>query len=157
MKIVEATIKDIEILIKLNKEVQDLHIELAPAKYKKIKDEEISEWLNEVLNNDDIKILIGVIDSEPVGYSIARIVRREENAFKYAHNYIEVDQIAIKEAFRNKGYGKRFIGEIKQYAKTLGMHSVTLFVVAKNVSAVKAYEAMGFESEGIKMALDLNT
>jgi diamine N-acetyltransferase len=157
MKIIEATEEDIPTLIKLNNEAQKLHIDLAPEKYKKIKNDEITKWLTDLLNDQNVKILIAFIDSVPIGYTIARIMVREENAFKYSQKFIEIDHIVISKNYRSKGYGKRLIDEIKKYAKSLKIDTISLFVFSKNSSAVKAYEKMGFEPEGIKMTLNLKT
>ena len=50
-------------------------------------------------------------------------------------------------------YSVKLVEEIKKYAKQLNIDTVSLFVFAKNSSAVNAYEKMGFETEGLKMTL----
>ena len=155
MKIIEATEKDIPALIELNEEALELHIELAPDKYKKIDDDEITSWLIGLQKDKSVKILIAHAEGKPVGYVIANIFDKKENAFTYADKFILVDHIVISNDSQCKGYGKILINEIKKYAKSLNINAVSLFVFAKNTSAVKAYEKLGFEPEGIKMTLKI--
>lgn len=56
---------------------------------------------------------------------------------------------------RHKGIGKRLVEEVKNHAKNLSINTVSLFVLAKNSNAIQAYTNMGFETEGIKMNLEL--
>ncbi len=155
MKILEAREADIPLLIELNNELQELHINWDHERYKKANKKEIAEWLGKLLKNKSVKILIAFIDSEVVGYVVAKVIKREENVFIYPSQFIEIDQIVVTEKWRNKGVGRGLIEEIKRHAKKIGINTLSLAVFARNSNAIDAYRRMGFESEGIKMTLKL--
>ena len=156
MKILEAKEKDIPALFELINEVHALHINWFPKWYKKIKKDEVIEWLKKLLDDNNIKILIAFMDSEAIGYVIAKIVNREEDAFRYSAQLMEIDQICVTEKHRNRGIGKRLVEEIKGYAKKLSINTIFLSVLAKNSSAVRAYTRMGFKTIGKRMYLNMD-
>jgi ribosomal protein S18 acetylase RimI-like enzyme len=157
MKILEAKETDLPSLIELNSEVQELHINWNPEKFKKVSKNEIIEWLMELLNDKTVKVLIAFMDSKAVGYAIAKILKREGNVFIYPSQFIEIDQIAVTKKYRNKNVGKKLVEEIKNHAQKIGINTLSLSVLARNSNAIKAYTNMGFEPEGIKMIFKLTS
>jgi ribosomal protein S18 acetylase RimI-like enzyme len=155
MKILEAKKEDIPTLLQLINEVQELHINWDSKKYKKIKKYEVIEWLRKLLDDKNVKILIASENSKAIGYVIAKIHNREENAFIYPAQLIEIDQICVAEKYRNKGVGKRLVDEVKSYAKKLGIDTLFLFVLDKNSDAIRAYTKMGFKTAGRRMFLNI--
>lgn len=157
MKILEAKETDIPLLIELNREIQDLHVDWNPERYKKINENEGIAWFRDLLNDKNVKILIAFIDSEVVGYVIAKVLKREENVFIYPSQFIEIDQIVVTEKYRNMGVGRALVEGIKNHAREIGINTLSLSVLARNSNAIKAYTSMGFEPEGIKMTLKLES
>lgn len=152
----EAKKKDIPALFELINEVHTLHINWFPEWYKKIKKDEVIEWLRKLLNDKEVKIIIAFMGAEAIGYVIAKIENREENAFRYPAQLMEIDQICVTEKHRNQGVGKRLVEEVKGYAKKLGINTIFLSVLAKNSSAVRAYTNMGFKTIGKRMFLNMH-
>jgi ribosomal protein S18 acetylase RimI-like enzyme len=126
MKILEAKETDLPSLIELNSEVQELHINWNPEKFKKVSKNEIIEWLMELLNDKTVKVLIAFMDSKAVGYAIAKILKREGNVFIYPSQFIEIDQIAVTKKYRNKNVGKKLVEEIKNHAQKIGINTLSL-------------------------------
>ena len=155
IKIALATEKDIQTLIKLNNEVQKYHIQLAPDKYKNTDNEELFNFFSELINSPNVQTLILYKNSYPIGYTVLKIIQKEESAFKYPQQFLEVDQIGISQEHRSQGYGKMLISKIKEYAESISIKTIQLTVFAKNTSAIKAYENLGFNPEIIRMEFNL--
>jgi RimJ/RimL family protein N-acetyltransferase len=57
--------------------------------------------------------------------------------------------VAINPAFGGKGYGKMMLREILNYAKTCGFLRIELSTGTTNDKAIRLYEKVGFQKEGI--------
>ncbi|HKM20551.1 MAG TPA: ribosomal protein S18-alanine N-acetyltransferase [Lachnospiraceae bacterium] len=62
----------------------------------------------------------------------------------------EITNVAIREAYRNRGYGAKLLAAMLEKGNELGMTAFTLEVRKSNLSAIHVYEKMGFISEGIR-------
>ena len=61
-----------------------------------------------------------------------------------------ITNIAVLEAERGHGVGKRLTGGLLQYAANLGVQYVTLEVRANNEPAKKLYQSFGFMKVGVR-------
>lgn len=43
------------------------------------------------------------VDDAPVGYLVSILRERDDNAFSFAQKFIEIDQVAVRQAFRRRG------------------------------------------------------
>ncbi len=57
--------------------------------------------------------------------------------------------LAIHPDFSGKGHGRQMIKEILAYAKQQGLLRIELSTATINQKAIRLYEKMGFEKEGI--------
>lgn len=70
----------------------------------------------------------------------------------YPHQFREenrmyINEIRVKEIYRNKGYGVALLGMVEKIARETGIGAVYLHAEANNSSAINFYEASGFERE----------
>lgn len=98
-----------------------------------------SAYLSEVYNESAFYKVI-TVENEVVGYGGFRKI------FDEAH----ITNIAVKESFRSRGFGKMIMEELIEQARELEISSMTLEVRVSNISAVKLYEKMGFKSAGVR-------
>ena len=69
---------------------------------------------------------------------------------------LNIDDIGVDEALRNRGIGTQMMSELAALAKNeWGCSSIRLYVDAPNESARAYYEKCGFHVRNIGMALDL--
>jgi len=59
-----------------------------------------------------------------------------------------ITNIAIAPAFQRRGFGKKLIEAMLNYARSIHIEKVTLEVRESNVNALKAYSSVGFHIEG---------
>ena len=58
--------------------------------------------------------------------------------------------VGIREAYRTKGIGTKFLGELDVWAKENRITRLELTVMCPNIAAKHLYEKNGFEIEGVK-------
>ena len=63
---------------------------------------------------------------------------------------IEITNVAILQEFRNRGYGKMLLNAVIEEGKRLGGSQFTLEVRQSNQAAIRLYEGVGFQSEGVR-------
>lgn len=70
--------------------------------------------------------------------------------FNYRTSHIiYLGGIAIEPTFAGQGFGKKMLLEIIDYVKNLGIKRLELAVSIFNKKAIKLYESVGFEREGL--------
>lgn len=94
----------------------------------------------------------GEIFNESAYYKVIT-VENEVVAYGGFHKIFDeahITNIAVKETFRNRGFGKMLMETLIEEAKELEIFSMTLEVRVSNVNALKLYEKMGFKSAGVR-------
>ena len=153
-----ATLADAELLAKLNKDVQQIHADAYPRVFKQPDNfaEIVADFKSRILADADGFVLIIEAEQEAVGYIYVKVVNRPENAYIYAQKYMLVDQISIKPACQNKGYGQKLMQAVRDEAVAQGIHRVMLDTYEFNSNAQQFYAKMGFERMKIQLTLDFN-
>ncbi len=153
-----ATLADAELLAELNKDVQQIHADAYPSVFKQPHNtaEILADFKTRILADTDGFVLIIEADQQAVGYIYAKALTRPENAYIYAQKYMLVDQISVKPAYQNNGYGHRLMQAVRDEAVVQGLHRVLLDMYAFNSNAQQFYAKMGFERVSVRMALDFN-
>lgn len=59
-----------------------------------------------------------------------------------------VNNLAVKQDFRGKGFGTQLINDMMVRAKSLGVGALTLEVNENNTNAISLYKKFGFEVKG---------
>lgn len=62
----------------------------------------------------------------------------------------EITNVAVAEAFRRKGIGRAMLEYMLERAKEAGIGACTLEVRISNLPAIRLYETLGFQGEGIR-------
>lgn len=62
----------------------------------------------------------------------------------------EITNVAVLPKFRRTGIGRALMEELLKQSKAQGIHEFTLEVRAGNASAIRLYERLGFQTEGIR-------
>jgi ribosomal protein S18 acetylase RimI-like enzyme len=155
MKIRKARIRDIDDLIVLNNEVQDLHLKTFPEIYKQVPENEARKFFENFLKTRGNSIIIGESKKGVVGYIALRIDRQGETPFTTKRKVVYIDQIVVKEEFRNQGFGQRLMKEADKLAKKTGASWLQLDVWDFNKSAQYFFSANGFDTYVRRMAKKL--
>ncbi len=96
-------------------------------------------YLQEIENPNAIYKVI-TLDNEVIAYG----------GFHQVFDEGHVTNIAVKESFRKKGFGKMLMDALIEETKEKDIISMTLEVRVSNINAVKLYENLGFKSAGVR-------
>lgn len=97
------------------------------------------------------KIFVAVIDEEVVGYAGVLARARAEGSDEGPREFALVTNLAVLEAYRNCGIGKRLLEVSEQYAREAGARWIRIEVLAKNAMARAVYVGSGFREHAITL------
>lgn len=148
---------DTDILADLTADVQRIHHEEMPERFKPVPDN-----LSAFVAFFEKRLTtgagyIGEIDSKPVGFLLFEIREGVDNPYVYPHFYMHIDQMGIKPNFRGRGIGAQLMKQAIAYANKRDVAHITLNVFDFNDGAVNFYENMGFEIRNMTMQLTLKS
>lgn len=93
-----------------------------------------SSYENEIKSNKCARYLVGCVDDQVIAFAGGWVILDES----------QVTNIAVLEAYRGRGYGKRLTKALLQYFSNLGASYTTLEVRESNMRARHVYESLGF-------------
>ena len=146
MHIRTATADDVGTLAALTMPVHQIHVDAHPDIFKPLSadDPQLLAFYQALVADPDAIIYIAEIDSEPVGYVIARLKHYADNVFIRNHTTMYIEQISVVPDARGKGCGKSLIQAILSLAKSRHVARVTLDVWAFNTNAREFFTSQGF-------------
>ncbi len=153
IRIRRAEQHDLDAIVALNTQVQELHVEARPDFFKSTSREEVREWLGSALHDPVITVWVATSSEEVVGYLLAERRERPGNPFCHGRRKLEIDQIAIDVAHRDRGVGRALIEAAIEHARGLQLEHVELNVWAFNDVARRAFEKAGFVAQTHRMEL----
>ena len=62
----------------------------------------------------------------------------------------DISNVAVEEAWRGRGIGRMVVTALMEWGKEIGIRNYTLEVRVSNTAAIRLYESLGFQSEGIR-------
>lgn len=62
----------------------------------------------------------------------------------------DISNVAVEEAWRGRGVGRMLVAALMEWGKGIGICNYTLEVRVSNKAAIRLYESLGFQSEGIR-------
>src|SRR5262249_1180713 len=99
-----ATVEDAGLLSSLNDEVQGLHAEQLPWRFKHPGPGTFPpSAAADLLVNPNNLVFVAHIDGNPAGYAYAEVVRRAETSFHHVYETIYLHHIAVHSANRRCG------------------------------------------------------
>ena len=156
MQIRRANLKDAGILSTLNADVQRLHADALPHLFKQPERDAFAlQFMREQLPDPNNYFFIGSLDGEDIGYIFTRVIDRPENPYTYAWHYVYIDQISVKPAYQNKGFGKLLIQEVVRLAEEVGADWTGLDSWTFNEVAIAFFEKQGFSTFNQRMWLNI--
>lgn len=99
-----------------------------------------AEMFAEEMNNELTTYLLVCMDEEIIGFA----------GFWLVVDEAQVTNIAIKQDWQSRGYGRVLVNSLMQSAKKKGAGSISLEVRVSNKRALKLYAKLGFKKVGIR-------
>ena len=146
----QASVADIPRIIDLLHQVDMVHHRLRPDIFKpdttKYDEQELA-----VLLEDKTKPIFVYDDGEVLGYTFSQITEVKEDRLLQDRKTLYIDDLCVDEAARGKHIGKALFDFVRDYAKSIGCHAITLNVWEGNDSAIRFYQNMGMHPQKIRM------
>lgn len=143
--------KDPSEISKLNESVQSIHHRLFPEDFKEYNFNSVTKFFEKILISDDSYAFLAKVDNVPAGYILCFLKVRNENEFQHANKVLYIDQISIRDKFKNHGVGKKLVNKAFELAKQLNVTEIQLDHWVKNEGAGDFFLKLGFEYYNFKM------
>lgn len=156
MQIRRATVADAQHLAQLSATVQALHAQSRPEMFKSpVINDDLMNWFAVLLEKPDNHIFIAESEGEAVGYLLAMVIRRPENPFTYATDFLLIDQVSVNTEHQRQGCGKKLLESAYQLARAENLTRIVLGVWNFNIHAIEFYKDQGFRCFEERMERDL--
>ena len=150
----KATVADIPRIIDLLHQVNMVHHHLRPELFKP-NTTKYSEQELETLLGEESKPIFVYDDGEVLGYTFCQITEVKEDRLLQDRKTLYIDDLCVDEAARGKHIGSALFEFVRDYAKSIGCHAVTLNVWAGNDAAMQFYQSKGMQPQKTGMEMEL--
>ena len=150
IKIRKASLTDLEQLLAFEQELIKIERPFDPT----IKPDPINYYdLKGMLTAPHVEVVIAEVNSKIIASGYARIDRSKPFLKHEHHAYLGF--MYVLPDYRGKGLNKKIIDALKIWAATQNINELRLEVYYDNVSAIKAYEKIGFSRYSLEMRYNL--
>jgi len=150
----QATVADIPRLMDLLHQVNMVHHHLRPELFKP-NTTKYSEQELETLLGDESKPIFVYDDGEVLGYAFCQITQVKNHRLLQDRKSLYIDDLCVDEAARGRHVGSALFEFVRDYAKSIGYHAITLNVWEGNDSAIRFYQNMGMQPQKVGMEIKL--
>ena len=146
----KANKRDINRIIELLHQVNMVHHVIRPDLFKphttKYNEQELEDMLN-----DESKPVFVYDDGEVRGYAFCQISEVKDDQLLQDVKTLYIDDICVDENARGKHIGKALYEHVRDYARSIGCHHITLNVWEGNTAALSFYRNMGMQVQKTTM------
>ena len=150
----KAEEKDIPRLIKLLRQVHDVHSSKRPDIFRVGSKKYNENELRNILSNETSPVFVAELDSIVIGYAFCIYQSTKDDNSLMDRETLYIDDLCVDETSRGKGIGKALFNYVKTFAENNGFNDIVLNVWECNASAKKFYEKLGLVAR--KTVLELN-
>ena len=148
----KAAIEDIPRIIDLLHQVDMVHHRLRPDLFKPNTTKYSADDLAQLLHNAFKPIF--VYDRGTVlGYAFCQITETTGDRLLQDGKTLYIDDICVDESARGKHIGKALFEHVRNYARAIGCHNITLNVWEGNEAALRFYQTMGMQPQKTGMEI----
>ena len=151
----QASVADIPRLMDLLHQVNMVHHRLRP-KLLNPNTTKYCEQELETLLGDESKPIFVYDDGEVLGYAFCQITRVKNDRLLQDRKSLYLDDLCVDETARGRHIGSALFEFVRDYAKSIGCHAVTLNVWAGNDAAMQFYQSKGMQPQKTGMEMELN-
>ena len=150
----KACPKDIKRIIELLHQVNMVHHVIRPDLFKPYTTKYNEQELLAILD-DDSKPIFVYDDGEVKGYAFCQLSEVKDNLLLQDNKTLYIDDICVDEKARGQHVGKALYEYVRDYAKSIGCHNITLNVWEGNGPALSFYKNMGMKVQKTTMEIIL--
>ena len=149
----KATVADIPRLMDLLHQVNMVHHHLRPELFKP-NTTKYSEQELKTLLSDELMPIFVYDDGEVLGYAFCQITEVKDDRLLQDRKTLYIDDLCVDEAARGKHIGSALFEFVRDYAKSIGCHAITLNVWAGNDVAMQFYQSKGMQPQKTGMEME---
>ena len=138
----KAEKKDIQGLMNLLYQVDAVHNGIRPDLFKGNTAKYNEQELEEILNDGGKPIFV-YDDGKILGHAFCQIIEVKNHRLLQDAKTLYIDDICVDEQSLGRHIGKALYEYVRDYAKSIGCHNITLNVWEGNDSAYNFYKRMG--------------
>ena len=138
----KAISTDIKRIIELLHQVNMVHAEIRPDLFKPHTTKYNEQELDALLT-DDLSPIFVYDDGSVQGYAFCQIKEVKDNILLQDIKTLYIDDICVDENARGRHIGKALFEFVRDYARSIGCHNITLNVWEGNDAALSFYKNMG--------------
>lgn len=150
----KASNKDIHRIIELLHQVNMVHHVIRPDLFKphttKYNEQELGAMFK-----DNSKPVFVYDDGEVLGYAFCQLTEVKDHLLLEDNKSLYIDDICVDEKARGKHVGKALYEYVRDYARSIGCHNITLNVWEGNNPAISFYKNMGMQVQKTTMEIIL--
>ena len=150
----KARKEDIKRIIELLHQVNMVHHVIRPDLFKphttKYNEQEL-----EAMFKDNSKPVFVYDDGEVLGYAFCQLTEVKDHLLLEDNKSVYIDDICVDEKARGKHVGKALYEYVRDYARSIGCHNITLNVWEGNNPAISFYKNMGMQVQKTTMEIIL--
>lgn len=145
-----ATLNDLPTLLKFEQGVIEAERPFNPT----LKDGKINYYnISELINNDESEVFVAEIDGNIVASGYAKIKTDRPYLKHSKQGYLGF--MFVDDNYRGQGLNRLINNALFKWCKSRNVFEIKLDVYNDNISAIKAYEKVGFKKHMINMRLNI--
>ena len=145
MIIRRAEEKDINEILRLLRQVLEVHANIRPDLFISGTTKYTKEELEKIIKDENRPIFVAVEDDKMQGYVFCEVDDFPKRNAMVAYKSLYIDDLCVDESEREKNIGKQLFEYTKNFAKEIGCKEITLNVWEGNEAAQAFYEKMGLK------------
>lgn len=156
MTIRKAQLSDNEGVLRLLKQIAELHHEGRPDIFKSNTSKYSKDDLAEILKDENKPVFVAVDEHDRVlAYVFCVVIKTENHAvLKDAHSLF-IDDFCVDKSLRGQNIGKKLFEAVQSYAREINVYKIDLNVWEFNKGAIEFYQKCGFITQRRTMELIL--
>lgn len=155
MEIRLANQTDIPGMIRLLKQVGQVHHEIRPDLFRSGAQKYDEAALEQLLQDPLRPVFVGIENGVMLGYCFCILEEVKNDSVLCDVKSLYIDDLCVDETCRGKHVGSKLYDHVCGYAKSIGCSSITLNVWCGNDNAMRFYETRGMKPRKIYMEANL--
>lgn len=150
-----ATENDIQPILELLHQVNMVHHVIRPDLFKPHTTKYSEQQLHELLGDDSHPVFV-FDNGKVLGHAFCQITEVKGHKLLQDVKTLYIDDICVDESARGQHVGRSLYEFVRDYARSIGCHNITLNVWEGNDAAVNFYRRMGMKVQktGMEIVLD---
>ncbi|HJP32406.1 MAG TPA: GNAT family N-acetyltransferase [Candidatus Latescibacteria bacterium] len=151
MSVRQATAADVPTLARLNRLVQEIHVAAEPEVFRMPTVSEVAAFFRKALSDVEMRAYVAEEEDVAVGYLLAAVRQRQEDAFRRGYRWFQIDQISVDPACQRQGHGRALLSAALDGAREAGIQGVETGVWAFNEPSLSFFEDQGFLPASLRL------